>query len=128
LVTTKVLTTPIHNAFIDNQYDYNRPDDVLYFINGLLKTDKITNAIDREGHVNLPVHLISHDNAMRFYATNNNLPWIPEPVVYEESNTLSVLVDSYKLIRPLESLDFRITYIKYPAKFAFTAADNDDFG
>lgn len=128
LVTTKVLTTPVHNAFIDNQYDYNRPDDVLYFINGLLKTDKITNAIDREGHVNLPVHLISHDNAMRFYATNNNLPWIPEPVVYEESNTMSVLVDSYKLIRPLESLDFRITYIKYPAKFAFAAADNDDSG
>lgn len=126
LVVTKVLATPTHNPFINNQYDYNRPSDVLYYIQGLLMTDKATNAIDREAHVALPVHLISHQQANRFFATNNNLPWIPEPVVYEESNKFNVLVDSYKLLRPLESLDFRITYIKYPAKFALTSSSSSD--
>jgi hypothetical protein len=100
---------------------------MLYYLTGLLKTNNVTTSIDNVGHVTLPVNLVSHESAKKFMNTMNNLPWIPEPVCYEESNKLCVLIDSYNIKSPIESLIFRTTYIKYPAKFA-TENITTDFG
>lgn len=117
LIVSEVLSNGVQNDFIKNQYDYQRPEHQLYYITGLLKTDSNVNAIDKQGHVTLPVHLVSHENAKKFMISMNNMPWIPEPVCYEGGDIISVLVDSYQISLPAEALLFRITYIKEPIKF-----------
>jgi len=70
-------------------------------------------------HVKVPVLLISHNDAIKFMATDYNLPWVKHPVCYMDSYGINVLVDSYKFLKENNTItDFEVTYIKQPAKFA----------
>lgn len=61
----------------------------------------------------VPVKLVDHETAYKFFASASNIPWIKEPVCFMEGNNLFVVYD--KLNPPTNK--FRVTFIKKPNKF-----------
>lgn len=107
-----------------NEYIYIVPKDFLYYVSAILETNEGNSAIDERRHDIQNVTLISHENSVNFRATATNLPWMANPVVLFEKDGAHVFIDSYygKLIPG--SLCFTVTYIMYPAKFAFPYSGN----
>lgn len=62
----------------------------------------------------LPVQLVSHDMATKFFATAYNLPWVKIPVCFIESNILYFVCDPIN--KPLTT-GASIVYIKKPNTF-----------
>ena len=105
--------------FTSNEYIYKLPEDMLYYISSLVKTQSYTTAIDSKQHIIQNVDLISHEDANKFRSTYTNLPWMQNPVGFIEGEDLHVLIDPYENKNSGNaSLQLLGTYIKSPAKFA----------
>ena len=61
----------------------------------------------------VPVKLVNHEMAQKFFTSASNIPWIKEPVCFIEGSNLFVVYDP--LNPPTTS--FRMTYIKQPNTF-----------
>lgn len=120
---TFTTTTPVNkNSFILEDFSTGLDDNTrLFFVSGsLLLTDQI---IDPSTDVAYDsrrqnVHLISHQEANRFKVTDNNVPWIPEPVAVLENNNLIIYVDPLKYHYNVYTCTLDVTYVKYPTKFS----------
>ena len=105
--------------FTSNEYIYKLPEDMLYYISSLVKTQSYTTAIDSKQHIIQNVDLISHEDANKFRSTYTNLPWMQNPVGFIEGEDLHVLIDPFENKNSGNaSLQLLGTYIKSPAKFA----------
>lgn len=127
-----IKTTKIEDkksGLVSNELVYKVPDDLLYYISGLLTILRSSTSIDRHAHVQMPVTLVSHDNARPYMATASNMPWVKSPVVYMQESEFHVLVDSYEMTRNLGNFYFKVTYIKNPTKFTdnYKEPDNATF-
>lgn len=63
----------------------------------------------------LPLNLVSHDVAKKFFSTAYNMPWIKEPVCYIEDSDIYVVYDP--LNTPVLTGNINVTYIKKPNTF-----------
>ena len=109
--------------FTSNEYIYKLPEDMLYYISSLVKTQSYTTAIDSKQHIIQNVDLISHEDANKFRSTYTNLPWMQNPVGFIEGEDLHVLIDPFENKNSGDaSLQLLGTYIKSPAKFALPYA------
>ena len=116
--------TPSDN--IRNGYELdmaNLDPEMLYFVQAYLKQkpnnapgkfpmdDKNDAVLDAR---ELPVQLVSHEMATKFFATAYNLPWIKIPVCFIESNKLHFVCDPIN--KPLTT-GASVVYIKKPNTF-----------
>ena len=88
------------------------------------ETDNTITPQDGEVDRMVPVQLVTHQIATKFYSTAYNLPWIKIPVGYIEGSKLYVVYD------PINSPTFnsaRVVYVKAPAPFINSTTDSADF-
>lgn len=139
LVVTDQMNTDHADYIANNVARVNVPDDMLYFLqanlNYVVNTNKIDpnemfqkynpqgEPFDYQTKRKLPVKLVNHEIAQKFFASAFNMPWIKEPVCYIEGNNIYVVYD------PLDVPDVNIgksssqdktvdvVYIKTPNKF-----------
>lgn len=71
----------------------------------------------------VPVKLVNHEIAQKFFTSASNIPWIKEPVCFIEGTNLFVVYDP--LNPPTQS--FRMTYIKQPNTFVKDLTDTTTF-
>lgn len=108
---------PEDTAFIPNAVMYTLPGDFLYFVGaqilvGYLSPDTQNNPIY------VPVKLVPHESAQKFFQTPYNQPWIKIPVCYVENSKIIVLYDTKNTPQTSEENSMYITYIKKPDPFA----------
>ena len=110
--TTKIATA---STKINNGMEIAVPSDMLYFIQayGQQKSydqdgSTMVTPLDADTTRELPIVLVSHEMATRFFATAYNLPWVKIPVCFIESGVIYVVHDPIK--KPETSYD--IVYIK----------------
>ena len=70
--------------------------------------------MDGKNTRNLPVTLVSHDMATRFYSSASNLPWVKNPICFIEDGSIHVVHDPIKT----PSNNCSVVYIKQPNPFA----------
>lgn len=119
LMVTSKLNQANELVLASNEYTYSLKSlsDYLYYIKGSVDIIRYTNAIDNKSHKNIPVDLVTHEDADKFRSTENNLPWLKNPVCFIENDYIHLLIDPYKYKNNQGSLKFNITYIKSPKKF-----------
>jgi hypothetical protein len=61
----------------------------------------------------LPVSLVSHEVATKFYASSYNLPWIKKPVCFIEDGTIHIIHDPINT----PNNNCSIVYVKKPNTF-----------
>ena len=106
---------------ITNSMIFNMPDDLLYYVQGTIQLYSNVQSDDTKATRVLPVTLVSHESAQHYFATSNNLPWIPIPVVYIEGTYMIVLYDSYQYNENgVTTPNYYVTYISKPLKFLDT--------
>lgn len=95
----------------------NLPDDMLYFVQAYMKQNIESDPLG-PGYVkdpsakqnrDLPVQLVPHELATKFFSTAYNLPWIKIPVCYLEGSKIHIVHDPINL--PEDTCD--IVYIKH---------------
>lgn len=111
-----------------NERVYRIKDDMLYYIQSSLSRLNKVSAIDNRLHNPSNVLLLSHNDANSFKSTSTNLPWMPNPVSYIEGDEIHVLIDPFEDMRNGGSLELTATYIKKPAKFAFSYDEDSEGG
>ena len=89
------------------------------------------NPMDNIANRSLPLHLVTHQVAKKFFVTSYNMPWIKNPVCYIESDgtndvynskdMLYVVVDSYDTPTTTSA---QIVYIKRPNPFVKNLSEN----
>lgn len=119
LMVTSKLNKADELTLASNEYTYSLKSlyDYLYYIKGSLDIINYTNSIDDKRHVNVPVDLVTHEDADKFRSTEYNLPWMKNPVCFIENDYIHVLIDPFKYKNNPGTLRFNITYIKSPRKF-----------
>lgn len=129
LVTTNPPLQGTNNnpSNITNAFVCKLPTDMLYYVSATIRLYNV-NAVagrDLDRTRILPVSLISHTQAQRFFASAVNMPWIKNPVAFTEGGNIIVLYDKYETARRYgEPNSLSITYIKQPQKFDKTFPDN----
>lgn len=89
----------------------NVPEDMLYFLQGAMKdsghststyarfkegpdSQDVWNPMDNvSNNRRLPVKLVNHEIAQKFFASSYNIPWIKIPVCYIEDKSVKVVYD-----------------------------------
>lgn len=121
LLVTKVATPKnINPSGITNAFVCTLPEDMLYYVSATIKLYTVPAVAGRDSDIIriLPVSMISHIQAQRFFASSVNMPWIKNPVAFTEGDTITVLYDKYETARQNGMpRDLAITYIKQPKKF-----------
>lgn len=117
----RVFDTPSRPGTFDqnaiNEVVYVFPEDMLYYVSSIVKAVTDNNAIDHMSHIRQTVIPISHTDAQKFKATDSNLPWIKNPVMYMDGNTGHLLFDAFKYLKSQGSFQLALTYIRKPEKF-----------
>ena len=113
LVVTKRFKPNGASNTVLNEYKYEMPDDLLYYIEGVANYGS-------EREIVLPVN---HQIARKFKYTNSNIPWVNHPVSYIEGSEVYVLIDPF-LHESGPNLDG--TYIKKPASFVVSLKEVED--
>lgn len=122
ITTSRELNIVANKSYAENDFVYSLPDNMLYYVSSRMKTFKATSSIDNASHNTQNISLMNHALCEKFLSTDNNLPWMANPVAFIEGNYLHVLVDLYKL-KNAYTKDVYVTFVKTPNKF--TSKNNE---
>lgn len=103
---------------ISNAMSGTLPSDMLYFVQAYMKQDVQTTPMDGITERDLPMILVSHEMATRFFATAYNLPWVKIPVCFIEEGNIHIVHDPIEKPKNENSNDCDIVYVKTPRPFA----------
>ena len=96
--------TPFDNGKTDEGEDETNPDRMKY------------NPADNHTKRLLPIKLVNHEIAQKFFVSAYNLPWIKQPICYLEDKKIYIVYDPLNI--PEDSgNDLQVTYIKRPMPF-----------
>lgn len=115
-VTKTIFGEPLAKRPALNEYVYEIPSDYLYYVDSTITNYAPVTTVDNFEHSVQTTVFLNHELAKKFRATDTNMPWIKQPIVYIEGNNIKVLFDPYKHKDSL-SLVLNLIYIKKPAKF-----------
>ena len=115
------------------------PEDMLYFLQGQMKynnesyqhdngqytpffnDDSNYNPVDGQKDRAVPVKLVNHEIAQKFFASASNIPWVKQPVCFLEDRRLYVVYDPLNVPCTHDNDtahgSFRVTYIRRPHTF-----------
>ena len=109
---------------ITNIMQYTLPKDMMYYVASSLNQDKRNGSsvmpMDGQTARLVPVKLVTHGIAERFFNTPYNMPWVKVPVSFIEGNTGFVVYDP---INKPERSTIHISYIKKPQSFVTNLQD-----
>lgn len=128
------LSSSINNSKKDNPYVkesdvYTPGDDAFVNLddNDLLNENEVYDDADQQEQESdnvssdkyelVPVKLVPHIVAEKFFATTYNMPWIKIPVCFIDNNTVNVVYDAVKPPLVEDGDPVYLTYIKKPASF-----------
>lgn len=129
-VTNEDTTT--YNYPAPNVTACTMPEDLLYILGGSMKytaqntkyptevsSTSTHNPIDQQAERGMPVKLMNHDIASKFFSTSSNIPWIKEPVCFIEDRHIYIVYDPMNppVVKDTTGESFRITYIRRPQTF-----------
>lgn len=123
----KLLQTPSDDQAETSTYTENTayidlPENQLYFVSAYLRKYMGAGAdIPQDKHREraLPIQLVSHKMAQKFFNNAYNAPWIKIPIGYIEQNRLYIIYDYDNQPSVTANADScYITYIKKPNAFA----------
>ena len=118
LATKKDSTSSYVLKGVQNAIEYTLPEDLLYYISSTVQLVNNISSDDTYIQRILPVQLISHQLASKFFVTSINMPWIKTPVSYIEGTSIVLLYDLYKTQKSTSTDKLLyITYILKPNKF-----------
>ena len=145
---TKTSTVDLYAAptIAPNVSTCQTPDDLLYFLQATI-TDKggsfegydrfenTYNPVDGQSTRQLPVKLVNHEAAQKFFASSYNIPWIKNPVCYIEDRQINVVYDSLSTPvvnttgsgQNINHAPLNIVYIRKPNLFAKDLSNLGDF-
>ena len=112
-----VRRTPIaltQDPNITNAKQGTLPTSMLYFIKAYVEQTVSSTPMDGKKTRNLPVTLVSHDTATKFYSSASNLPWVKNPICFIEDGSIHIVHDPIKT----PSNNCSVVYIKEPNPFA----------
>lgn len=115
--------------FIKESKVYGDPDTATESTESV-ESDEYTNSknpYDKKFSRPIPVKLVSHTIAERFFTSTFNMPWIKNPVCYLESNCGYVIYDPLNKPRVDKNDTLHLVYIKKPKSFVDNMK-NGDFG
>lgn len=115
----------------DNMVYVDLPKDQLYFISAFLnKQMEIGERAPQDNVVvrSLPIQLVSHQMAKKFFNNSYNFPWIKSPIGYTEQNRLYIVYDPVEtpMIHQWTNRCF-VVYIKKPNEFVKDLSDTTKF-
>lgn len=117
LVTKQVSSVDTNPSHITNAFVCKLPTDMLYYVSATIRLYNVNAVAGRDSDRTriLPVSLISHMQAQKFFASAVNMPWIKNPVAFIEGDNITVLYDKYETARRYgEPNSLSVTYIKQP--------------
>lgn len=94
-----------------NIVQYRLPEDFMYYVSSSL------NQSDDKGTTLLPMELVPHKIAEKFFKTPYNLPWIKNPVCYVEGKIMFAVYDPINRPNVTSNDVAHLSYIKYPKSF-----------
>lgn len=110
------VTGDFGSSDVSNSQWIKLPTDFLYFVNCRMKVEK-----DANNRISIPIKLLTHQMAEKFFETPYNKPWVKQPVCYIEDNKMFIVYDS-QWYRP--NLLVRLSYIKTPNSFINNLKDS----
>lgn len=97
------------NLIAPNVTACEMPKDLLYILTGSMKykgpltgkdkyptevsSDTTYNPVDGSDERGMPVRLMNHEIASKFFSTSSNIPWVKEPVCFIEDRNIYVVYD-----------------------------------
>ena len=118
------LFTDSHTPAV-NIVQYKLPNDFLYYVSSALNYGPVRNAYDSTSIRLLPIELVPHKTAEKFFSSQYNMPWIKNPVSYVEGNTMYVVYDPINKPNVSGNNKAHLSYIKRPKSFVY-GSNNDD--
>ena len=106
--------TLTQDSNITNAKQGTLPSAMLYFVKAYVDQIVSGTPMDNKKSRSLPVTLVSHEVATKFYSTASNLPWIKTPVCFIENGIIHVVHDPIKVT----GNNCSVVYIKQPNPFA----------
>jgi hypothetical protein len=89
------------------------PSDMLYFIQAYCDHTVGTEPMDKDTTRELPIQLVSHETATKFFSTPYNLPWVKIPVCFIEDGEIHVVHDPINI----PTNNCTVVFIKKPNTF-----------
>ena len=143
LTVTESMNTVIANNVAPNVVAASQPDHMLYFLQANLNYTVANSTafkkynwndseesldkkpFDKNSTRKLPVKLVNHEIAQKFFSSAFNMPWIKEPVCYLEDDKIYVVYDPLDIPEvntPDTNVSYTnkkldVVYIKTPNKF-----------
>lgn len=102
LIDTDSCEPLLDQSVIPNRRMWKLPELFLYFVAATLQRNEIY----------VPMKLVSHESAQKFFQTEYNMPWVKIPACYIEGDKLFSLDESTN-----EQQDVKITYVRRPVSF-----------
>ena len=94
------------------------PNYYMYFVQLLITETVDSNTYDNKKDRSLPVKLVSHEIAEKFFTTPYNMPWIKSPLCFIEGDKIYVVYDLLKKPNVKTGNTANLVYIQQPHKFA----------
>lgn len=111
------VTDSFGSSDVTNSQWIKLPTDFLYFVNCRMKVEK-----DVNNRISIPIKLLTHQMAEKFFETPYNKPWVKQPICYIEDNKMFIVYDSQW---DSPDLYIRLSYIKTPNSFINDLKDSD---
>lgn len=114
IIITETCNLSSDNTISTNVKKATLPKKFLYFVDANANVSLINMPLDGNQSRTLPVKLLNHAIASKFFSSAYNLPWVKEPIAYIEEDKIKVVIDpiNHSTINSL-----KITYVKYPNSF-----------
>jgi len=101
-----------------NVTQFELPSDFMYYVSSALNwNDSGNNPYDRHHDRLVPMKLVDHDTARKFYCTPYNMPWVKIPVCYVEGDDIYAVYDPINKPIVDGALKAHLSYIGYPMSF-----------
>lgn len=97
---------------------FNLPGDFMYYISAQLNGQLLSTPYDTKTMRLIPIKLVPHSTAEKFFSTPYNMPWVKNPVCYVENGVVNIVYDPIKTpIVNGNDAYAHFSYLKTPNKF-----------
>lgn len=97
-----------------NVKGFKIPTECLYYVQTYLQQIMGQNPTDANNVRVVPTKLVPHELATKFFITPYNMPWVKNPVCYEEDGCVYVAYDS---VKSPSTNSVQFVYLKKPSPF-----------
>ena len=121
IITTSQIPYHQMDDKADNEYVYELPNELLYYIQSYITIESTIASTDGLDHIRLNTQLVDHRTANAFKCTPTNQPWVKTPVCYIEGSYIYYVIDPFDtpigITSETDQNAVTMTYIEKPYSF-----------